>query len=152
MSKLDNIRAAIVARMNTVTGIGQVHDYERFAKAEKDFRLLYESAGVINGWNVRRVSKRETSPYMGRTIVTNTWQLKGFRSFDDSGRSEIAFDGLVEAVGDAFRADITLGGVVETIHAEDGPAGLQVEDSGPVMFVGVLCHSARLKLNTIHYL
>jgi len=46
MSTLATIRAAIVAKLNTVAGIGQVHNYERFARAEKDFRALYETADL----------------------------------------------------------------------------------------------------------
>ena len=152
MSTLATIRAAIVAKLNAIPNIGQVHDYERFARAEKDFRALYETSGKILGWNVRRAQKIEHSPYMHRTMLTNSWQIRGFQGLDDAGRSEIAFDDLVEAIGDAFRDDITLGGVVETTIREDGTAAIQVEDSGPVMFCGVLCHSATLKLYTIHYL
>lgn len=69
-------------------------------------------------------------------------------SLDDETQSELAFDNLIEAARDAFREDETIGGAVETTTV-DGQAGLQLDDSGPSMFAGVLCHHARLSLATI---
>lgn len=149
MPTLAQIRNAIAAKIAAVQNIGQVYAFERFAKAEKDFRLMYLSTDRILGWNVRRVSKTETSPATGRWHVTNRWQIKGFLSLDDESESELIFDGLIEAIGDAFREDETLGGLVDsTVLENPNVAGIQVEDSGPVMFAGVLCHSARLALYT----
>lgn len=153
MPTLADIRNAITTKITGVSGVGKVYDFERFAKAEKDFRTLYESGGRILGWNVRRISKTETSGNIGVWVVTNKWQIKGFMSLDDSAGSELVFDGLIEAIGDAFRADETLSGVVASTALESPDvAGIQVEDAGPVMFAGVLCHSARLALYTRHYL
>ncbi len=151
MSQLDSIRAAIVARMNTVVSIGQVHSYERFAKATSDFRQKYETSNRILGWNVRRKAKRVMSQTLGRSVVFNEWEIKGFMSLDDADQTEILFDNLVESLGDVFLADETLGGVVASIVTPEGEAGLQLQESNPVMFLGVMCHSARLKLTTIHY-
>jgi len=151
MPTLDDIRNAIATKIAAVPNIGQVHGYERFAKAEKDFRTLYASADRILGWNVRRASRKETSLAMGRWDITNKWQIKGFLSLDDAAESELVFDRLVEAICDAFRADENLGGIVDTTVMENpNVSGIQVEDSGPVMFSGVLCHSARLTLFTRH--
>lgn len=157
MTTQAGIRAAIVAKLNSVTGAGTVHEYERFAKAEKDLRALYEYGSApdnrIMGWHVRRTAKSEKSHAIGRTVVVNTWQIRGVMGFDDADQSELLFDALIEAIGDAFRADETLGGVAETaLEDMGGIAGIQVEDSGPVMFAGILCHSAKLKLVTRHYL
>lgn len=155
MTTLADIRSAIVAKLNGVANAGQVHSYERFAKAEKDFRALYESGAApdkrIQGWCVRRAKKRETANRFGRVTVYNHWEIRGFRSLNDADASELQFDGLIEAIGDAFRADETLGGLVEMMPEEpDGEAGIQVAESGPVMFAGVLCHQATLKLMTRH--
>ncbi|MFZ5530296.1 MAG: hypothetical protein ACOY4U_04500 [Pseudomonadota bacterium] len=157
MTTLAEIRAAIVAKLGAVTNAGTVHSYERFAKTEKELRALYEygvaPSNRILGWHVRRVAKSEKSHATGRCVVVNTWQIRGVMGFDDADQSEILFDNLVEAIGDAFRPDDALGGVAETaLEDMDGIAGIQVEDSGPVMFAGMLCHSAKLKLVTRHYL
>jgi hypothetical protein len=151
MPTLDQIRNAIAAKIAAVPDIGKVHEYERFAKGEKDFRTLYEHNGQIRGWNVRRLTKAENAPAQGCYNVLNKWRISGFLSLDDANQSEIVFDNLVEAVCDAFRADETLGGLIAgTVMDNPNVAGIQVEDSGPVMFAGVLCHSARLVLYTWH--
>ncbi|WP_316978047.1 hypothetical protein [Shumkonia mesophila] len=150
MANVDEIRAAIKAKLESVPGIGLVHSYERYAHDQKAFRTLFETSGKVLGWLIRRVATRETSRTIGRHDVTHRWQIRGYMSLDDAAASEIAFDDLVEAGRDAFRADETLGGVVDDTVGDGDSIGLQVEDSGPVMFAGVLCHSVRLGLTTRH--
>lgn len=146
-------RAAIVANMQTVPDLGQVHAYERFAKQDAAFRDLYKSGDRILGWNVRRVSTRETSAVMGRYHGQIGWRIRGFMSIDDAAASEQAFDSLIDALRDAFRADETLGGAVEsTLNPSNDEVGLQLDDSGPVMFAGVLCHGCTLSLTTLYTL
>lgn len=151
---LSAIRAAIVAKLAAVPDIGRVHNYERFAAHEKQFRELYATAeGRILGWHVRRVATREVSGAVGISMQVVTWRLTGVMALADAGASELAFDDRVEAVRDAFRADETLGGVVADIcdlTAGEGEKehGIQVERSEPVMFAGVLCHRVQLALTT----
>ncbi len=155
MSEVDvtTIRAAIAEKVQLVPTIGRVHEYERYATSKTDLKALYESNGQIRGWFVRRVGTTETMPdtRLGRTAVDNRWQLRGYMSLADAAVSEIEFDGLVEQIQRAFRTDETLGGVVHTTFFQD-QAGLQVDDLGPVLFAGVLCHSARLSLRTRHWI
>lgn len=148
---LAQIRDAIAAKMATVPNIGKVHKFERFAKGEKDFKVLYEHSGQIRGWNIRRITRSETSQGIGMSNVVNKWRISGFMSMADADASELVFDDLIEAVCEVFRADETLGGLIAGTWMENpNVAGIQVEDSGPVMFAGVLCHSARLILYTWH--
>lgn len=149
MVALADIRAAIAATLRAVPNIGVVHDHEPYLKTEAKLRELYVEGGLLLGWHFRRVATREVSPAIGRAIERHAWQIRGFMAFNDAGTSEVAFDDLIEAIRDAFRADETLGGAASTI--DDEAAGIQVEDSGPVMFCGVLCHSARLALTTTNY-
>lgn len=151
----EQIVDAIEAVMNTVSGLGKVHDYERYAERTSDFRTLYEfdNAGSkeVRGWFIRRVTRRERSEYNGRYAVVSTWRIQGYRSFVDAQASEKLFNAQLENLCTAFRNDETLGGVVDsTIVGED--AGLQVIDSGPALFAGVLCHAANCRLTTRHYL
>lgn len=151
MPTLAQIRGAIAANVAAVPNIGRVHTFERFAKNEKDFRALYEYQGQIRGWNIRRISHSEKSPAIGISNVINKWRISGFMSMEDATESELVFDGLVEDLCAKFREDETLGGLIaSTILENPDIAGLQVEDSGPVMFAGVLCHSARCILYTWH--
>lgn len=154
MSDLTTIRQAIVATLQSVPGIGQVHAFERFARQEAAFRNLYLTGDGILGWNVSRKATRTTSNVVGRDAVTHEWQIRGFMALNDAEASELAFDDLIEAARREFRTNETLSGTVfDTALGGDAGhiAGLQVLESGPVMFCGVLCHGARLQLFTRHY-
>jgi len=150
MATLAQIRAAIVAKLEAVPNVGRVHDHQPFLKTEAKLKELYVTNGQLLGWHIRRVGTRETAPFVSRNVERHRWVIQGFMAFDDTGASELVFDDLVEAIRDAFRADQTLGGMVAGTADEDA-AGLQVEDSLPVLFCGVLCHSARLVLVTETY-
>jgi len=134
MPTLAQIRDAIAATMVAVPDIGK-----------------YDHQGQIRGWNIRRLSRSEKSTAVGISHVVNKWRISGFMSLSDADESELAFDGLLEDLCAAFRADETLGGLITgTVLENPNVAGLQIEDSGPVMFAGVLCHSARGILYTWH--
>lgn len=157
---LQAIRAGLVAFIAAVPGIGIVHSHERYAKDEAKFRDLYvQDLGggkkVINGWWVRRVATTEyTVDIGGQAIVVHTWRIRGYRALSDTDESELAFDAVIEGIRDAVRADLSLGGVCEPgplFDNGDRQEGVQVMDVGPVMFAGVLCHSAVLELKTWSY-
>ncbi|GBG03901.1 hypothetical protein AZSI13_32280 [Azospira sp. I13] len=145
---LEVIRQAILDRMNLVPGIGKFHRYERYAKAEKEFRALYAATdGQLRGGYARRRATRETTSD-GFPVEQSQWDIRLYMALADGDESELAFDALIESARDAFRADPTLGHVVMDLNGPEGVSGLQLEDSVPVMFCGVLCHCARLALFT----
>jgi hypothetical protein len=144
------VRAAIAAVLERVPDIGVVLEFTAYADREADMAALYTvptaSGRQVRGWRIRRVSQRQTA--IGSNYVIETsWRVEGFLSLSGGGATELDLDDLVDAIDDAFRADETLGGTVEGLDFGD-QAGLQVEDLGPLMFAGVLCHGARLGLNT----
>ncbi len=144
------IRNAISATLTGVAGIGTVQSYERFARKQADLSNLYVSDGQLRGWLIRRLRRPATFTAVGRRTIDTGWQLRGYMSLDDSAASELAFDDLIDAAIDAFIADADLGGTVATTNVGD-KIGLQLDQSGPVMFAGVLCHEARLTLTSRHY-
>jgi hypothetical protein len=157
MSTLAEIRAAIVAMHRAVPDVGEVHDRERYARSEEKFRELFVmtpagAAKQVRGWWWRRTATRESTVSTGTVMNVHIWQCRGYMALNDEDGSELVFDTLIEALRDVVRADPTLGGVCEQNSAEDGEDGVQVTDAGPVMFCGVLCHSAVLQLKTWSYL
>lgn len=153
------IRSAIVALLQAVPDIGTVHSYERYAKDLAKMRALYFSAahGDVRGWHVRRRATSEVGLIRESAVEIIPWRIVGVMSINDEAASELAFDSLLEAIRDAVRADETLGGTVDqcSIPTDGGgtdQAGVQIDDTGPAMFGGVLCHVARLTLNTVRYL
>jgi hypothetical protein len=153
---LTEIRAAIVAMHAAVPDVGIVHDYERYARSEEKFRELFvgtfDGAKQIRGWWWRRSATQERTVSTASVMNVHTWQGRGYMALNDEQASEKTFDELVEAFRDAVRADPTFGGICEQNSVEDGEDGVQVIDVGPVMFCGVLCHSAVLQLKTWSYL
>lgn len=145
-------RAALVAILQSVPDIGVVHAYERYAADLATLKALYYSAPhqQIRGWFVRRVSVKEIGILQPEFLEVVQWQIRGFVGLDDSGQSEIVADDLVEGVRDAIRGNPTLGGTVTQIGLlrTSTDRGLQLEDFGPVMFGGALCHGIRFALTT----
>jgi len=160
MSQLATIRSAIVALAQAVPHIGPVHDRQRFHRNEAEFRRLFVTdlpggTQQLRGWTLTRESTQELAVAFGRGAERHTWQVRGYMALNDEQASELAFDELIEAFRDAVRADPTFGGTCEPDPMGamgEGPQYVQVLDAGPVMFCGVLCHSAVLQFTTWSYL
>lgn len=154
MTDVATIRAAIKAKLLTVADIGVVNDYEPYIEQMSELKKKYVAtiAGEdqLRGWQIRRFSQRQVFSDIGRWSVYTTWRLRFFMAMKDE--SEKVFDDLVEAAGEAFRLDDNLGAAVvfSSIDPESNEAGLQLEESIPVFFCNVLCHSARFALRTQH--
>lgn len=146
------IRTAIQAAVASVANTGVVHLYERYAANLSALKALYQAtpADPLRGWFIRRESTRETGIAIPRYLEVVQWQLRGFMALDDSAQSELAFDDSIEGIRDALRADSTLGGAVMKtgLLQPNAERGVQLDDAGPVMFAGVLCHGARIRLTT----
>lgn len=151
MTTVTDVRNAIKAKLEAIAGIGVVHSYERLATRVAELKALYVSNGKLLGWHVRRISTAETSPSVGRWTIDHRWQIRGFMAIDDATASELAFDDLIEAIRDAFRADETLGGLIKGTQVPPPTINVQLIEHGPVMFADVLCHGARLGLATRHF-
>lgn len=149
-------RAALVALIAAVPNVGRVHDYQRYAREDGPFRTHYVhtlpgGAKQLRGWQVSRVGVAESLLGVGRGLMQHSWAIRGYLALDDAAATELVLDDLVEALRSAFRANPTLGGLT-TGEPIDGEEGIQMADAGPVMFCGVLCHSALLTLKTREYL
>lgn len=146
------VRDAIVNTLQAVPDIGVVFNRERYAANLADLKKLYFSVphNQVRGWFVRRMTVRETNVLRPVWLDVETWRIQGFLAWDDDAGGELVLEQLVEAARDRFRLDSTLGGVVAAtgILGRGNDRGLQLEDFGPVMFCGVLCHGARLSLTT----
>lgn len=145
-------RQAIVDLLASVSDIGVVHAYERYAHDLAKLKTLYysEAHGALRGWYVRRTTVRETGIAVPRWTEVTGWQIRGYLALDDEGLSELAADQLIEDIRDAFRADPTLAGTVakQGLFGDTRDRGLQLVDFGPASFAGVLCHAIRFDLIT----
>lgn len=156
MSTLADHRIAIVSALDSVPGIGIVHDRERYASDSAAFKRFYlytppGGAQQLRGWWVRRVKTAERMRNLARTLSVHTWQIRGFAAFNDADASELVMDDLVEQFRAVVRADQSLGGALQPGPLDDEETGVQVTDSGAVMFAGVMCHAVTLSLKTWSY-
>lgn len=147
MSDLAAIRAAIVATIQGVPGIGIVHGRRRNLRSQADVRAAALADGKVNVWMVTREATAETSPDLGGGVTVHRWAIRGFRQFDDGEGGELAMDDLIEAIRDAFRASEDLGIPGLTTVTGDA-AGIQVADTVPVVLGGYLCAACTLHLFT----
>lgn len=149
MSSSEQIRAAMLGVLNTVDGIGRMYDREKYSKNTKGLTEFYVQDGMLAGGFIRRRSLVKDTPETFTFIVRTNWEIALFRAFQESENSELAFDALIDAIDEAFIADQTLGGVVDT-HVTPEQAGIRLITSQPAMFGGVLVHYAKLSLITEH--
>lgn len=151
MSHVALVRSALADLIASVPDVGRVHAYQRFASREADMRALYVAsvagADQLRGWFVTRTATRERAFTVATTVQRVSWAIVGYMALADGDASELAFDGLVEAIRAAWRVNPTLSGLVAPV-ASDEEAGIQVDELATVLFCGVLCHQARLSLKT----
>ena len=162
MSTLADSRGALLTLLRAVPAVGVVHPHERFADNESGFKKAYlythtdfdadefQHEPHIRGWYIRRTGTAETTGN-GRILNQHTWTIRGYLSFKDAIGSELIFDELIERMRDAVRVDGSLGlpGLIGSGPFEE--RGVQVASAGPVLFAGVLCHSAALEFKTRNF-
>lgn len=154
---LDQIRAAVGEKIFRLDSALAVHTYERYTKAASDLVAMYKSEESaadgprLFGLHIRNLTTRQIFIDTGRWSIYHGWRLRVFLSLDDSDESEKIFDNKIEQIRVAFRDDPDLGQLIMDCTEPNGNVdGIQKLASQPVMFAGVLCHSADLGLTTQH--
>jgi len=148
------IREQIKVIMQSVPGIGIVHDYERWSNDWNKFLDRYKDVdGRINGCTFAREKRPKTQATIGETEKAHIFVIRRIMGLKDSEATGIIFDDHIEVLGDAFDDFDTLNNTCRTINPDWGPmtdaVGLQVEIIEPRMFGGILCHYAELRLCVI---
>lgn len=143
------IRQAIVSILESIPDIGAVQPYERFARGAEAMRAMYQVDGQLRGWFVRRVKMAETYPTLfGDTAhQISTWHIVGIMALADDLGSELLMDDWVDRITARFGADPTLAGNVEGWAGDTD--GVELLDSSPVDFSGVMCHRVILSLQVL---
>lgn len=154
-SGLGLVRTTIATVLGTVTGIGAVHDYFRGAvdmtEAERDALMATTEGGRFHTWFIGMADER---PYLTKRfpasheISVYTFSIHGYYAVDEADASEKTFALLCERVIAAFRQAKPgyPASAFTNIVDEAGP--LEWIVSGHRTFCGVLCHYARLDLQT----
>jgi hypothetical protein len=144
-------RAGLVALLDGVNGVGNVHDYRRFLRTEQDAHTHYFDGTRINGWVVapdvgqavvhdRRPGHPGTGQYGGAgDLVTFRWAIEGHYGIDDANASEKTFFDLAVLVAD------TLNGTTLSITGLARQSPCDIVQFGYAFFAGMFTlHYARL--------
>ena len=135
--------SAIVATLEGVTGIGQVHNRRRILRNAKEVQDRLMSDGKINAAMVSWVAMPETltdfgSPTRAGALSTLNFRVELFYSVEDLEESEIAFRDVVWNIATAFNS---AGKVYADASHQDR---MTVEEIGHLMLADVvLVHYAR---------
>lgn len=110
-----SIRAQIKAILESVSGIGVVHDYERYSRSIADFRDIMTKSGAtsVNGWVISRQSTESHQATLGpkgQIERTHTFRIAGIYELNDAAGSEKTLQGILDAIFEAFKAVSTLNG------------------------------------------
>lgn len=134
MGTVTDIRTRIKTTMQAVSGVGQVHDYERFSIEPSTFVSFFVSNSHVNGWTI---SLGMESSWSAFSSVDRLYRItiRGYRVVNDAEGSAKLFGEELDGVMTALENDWHLNGIVETL---DG--GLKGTDPEYRMFGEVLCH------------
>lgn len=142
---ITTVTTAIKTQLETVSSIGNVYDYQRYANQWDDylgfFKTTISGSPVIRGWTIALESiPVDDSPYdTDPDAPMNLWRynytLRGYLGVDDSAASEKTARGLAVDVVKAIRSKREeLASTVLTVSTP------QVAAIAYQMFGGVLCH------------
>lgn len=137
------IRAQIKSVTAGVSGVGVVHDYERWTTDFEGLKAQFVSGGMLKGWIVtcRGWSNQVITFGMTDSVLrTYTHAVRGFWALDDSAGTEKLMAALAETVQAALEADATLRG--EVLERETPVVAETRLDH--VIFAEVLCCHAEL--------
>lgn len=147
---LTTIREQIKTILSGVSGIGVVHDYERWAADWTKFLDLFrveddDGKKTINGWMFNRRKTPAKTASTTHDLRTHNFQIQGIYGLKDSDASEIVFQQIIEDACAAFRSKYKLN------DTADNTEPVQVELVENRMFGIVLCHYCELTLIAEEY-
>ena len=145
MTTTVDIRNAIITKLKAITGVGKVHNYQRYANQQSDLKAFYLDDDKILGWLLRRASFKKTAIADAIYSIRSSWELHGYMSLRDEKQTELLFDALVDLVQLKLSNDPTFGGIASWVENYELKATLE-----PVMFCGILCHSVTITFNSQH--
>lgn len=147
---LDLIRSEMKSIIEGVSGIGKVHDYERYTHEWKQYEKLFTLASKVNVWQIERPSfsryvNASKGPSNGVERVVHDFIIRGFFGLSDELASEKTFQDIVEGICQAFRDKPDLNGTAEMIKiSHDFPVTGAIRKD----YLGaVLCHIVEISIS-----
>jgi hypothetical protein len=134
------VLAQVKTLLDDVSGIGAVHDYERFSRSPAEWLQLMRSSGIVNGWEIHRQRTPAVRDNMPTLRRSHNYMISGIYELDDASGSEKTFQALIEAIYVKFRDNHTIGGTC--INSDP----VQVMDVSVDVIAKTLYHTCELLL------
>lgn len=146
------LRDKIKAELEAVSGIGVVHNRQRWTIDQDRLKALFgkvetvngEEITRINGWTITRAATPEQRVTGGESTRQYLFIIRGYFSMTDhdtaADASEQIFQELIEAICARFRAKPDLDDLADSCEPP------QVAAVDYRLFAGILCHYCELQL------
>jgi hypothetical protein len=141
------IRQKIFDTLFAVPDIGKVYDYERWNVDWGKFIALFQDPASkrILGWEISRPTFTSQRIDALTCEVGHGYRITGYMGVEDAAGTEKLFEAKIEAICQAFKLDITLGGAC----LFTGAMAKQTGDTR--LFGSVLCHYAELVMTATEH-
>ncbi len=137
------ILAELKTDLDSVSGIGKVYDYFRASDDLEKARETFQKGRIFHVWMISRFAVDPSDAgTSGLSYRNHEFDLWGYYQIDDSEKSEKTFQALCDTVMDTFDTTANLQPTADSAMVE--AAALLSFDQ--VLFAGVLCHRARIRL------
>jgi len=144
------ILAEIKTLLETVTDIGNVHDYIRSTYFWNQFFAEHQDGTKILSWEISRVGTAQALATVGAVEdlyhLTHSFVIVGHMSLSDELETEKTFQSLCDTIQDSFREDDNLNGTILPIQP---PNKLQIKSVGHANYAGILVHHAVLTIDLV---
>lgn len=141
---LSTIREQIKAILSGVSGVGVVHDYDRWAAHWAAFLGLFtveeDGQKTVNGWVITRRKTAANTASTTHDARRHDFLIRGIYGLKDDDASEIVFQQLIEDICAAFKAKYKLN------DTADNTEPVQVAIVENRIFGNVLCHYCELTI------
>lgn len=146
--RYSTIAADIKAKLESISGTGIIHLYERQANDLTKFIMLFKTPeGKICGWEITRRGAPER--YSGAVERSHNMVIRGYMGLQDATATSVVFKDLCDEICDLFREAQQPNGAIwsyrNTLEPEKIPVQLELEDDR--MFGSVLCHHAVISIS-----
>lgn len=141
--RYSTIAADIKAKLESISGTGTIHPYERqVVDLAKFIALFKDPTGKICGWEITRRAAPEHRN--GAVFKHHQMVIQGYMTLQDAAASSIVFQDLCDTIGDTFRAASPAVRSTWEYGNGDEPdkTPAQIELITDRMFGGTLCHTA----------
>lgn len=147
---IDTVRTKIKDLIGTVSGIGKVHDYERYTHDWKQYTKFFTKDSKVNVWQIERATftrfvHATKGPTAGVERVIHDFIIRGWYGLSDDLASEKTFQDLIEGVCQKFRGYPDLDGTAEMIKmSPEQPITGSIRKD----YLGaVLCHVVEINIS-----